>query len=68
MPDDYLTLKEVAELLKLSERTVYRLAKDGELRGFKPRGGAWRFRRADVEAWVDEQIKAGPAGEHDDAQ
>lgn len=61
MPDAYLTLKEVATLLKISERTVYRLAGDGELPGFKPRGGAWRFRRTDVEAWVDAQIKAESA-------
>jgi len=62
LSDDYLTLKEVAILLKLSERSVYRLAKDGKLPGFKPGGGAWRFRRADVESWVDEQIQAENSG------
>ncbi len=65
MPDTYMTLKEVAELLKISERSVYRLAKDGKLPGFKPGGGAWRFRRSDVEAWVDDQIAAGRAGGED---
>ncbi len=62
MSDDYLTLKEVAILLKLSERSVYRLAKDGKLPGFKPGGGAWRFRRTDVETWVDAQIEAENSG------
>ena len=65
MPDTYMTLKEVAELLKVSERTVYRLAGEGTLPGFKPGGGAWRFRRRDVEAWVDAQIESSTSRERE---
>ena len=54
--EDYLTIREVAELLKLSERTVYRLAQSGGLPAFKA-GGSWRFRRRDIDAWAAEQIK-----------
>ncbi len=56
MPDSYLTLKDVAELLKLSEKTLYRLANQGNIPGFKA-GGSWRFRRTDIEKWVAKQIE-----------
>ena len=56
MTDEILTLQEVAEYLKLAEKTAYRLAADGKLPGFKV-GGSWRFRREDVQQWIDEQKK-----------
>jgi len=57
MTDEILTIKEVAEYLKLSEKTAYRLASDGKLPGFKV-GGSWRFKRGDIEQWI-EQSKQG---------
>jgi len=42
MTDEILTLKEVANYLKLAEKTAYRLAAEGKLPGFKV-GGSWRF-------------------------
>ncbi|ELE1907196.1 helix-turn-helix domain-containing protein [Vibrio vulnificus] len=54
MTDQILTLKELAEYLKLAEKTAYRLASEGKLPGFKV-GGSWRFKREDVEAWIEEQ-------------
>jgi excisionase family DNA binding protein len=48
MATDILTIKEVAEFLKLTEKTAYRLAADGKIPGFKV-GGSWRFRRDEVE-------------------
>ncbi|MCG7949603.1 MAG: helix-turn-helix domain-containing protein [Candidatus Thiodiazotropha endolucinida] len=54
MTDEILTLKEVADYLKLAEKTAYRLAADGKLPGFKV-GGSWRFKREDVPAWIEEQ-------------
>ncbi len=54
MGNDILTLKEVAEYLKLAEKTAYRLAAEGKLPGFKV-GGSWRFKREDVEKWIEEQ-------------
>lgn len=54
MTDQILTLQEVAEYLKLAEKTAYRLAAEGKLPGFKV-GGAWRFKREDLEAWIEEQ-------------
>jgi excisionase family DNA binding protein len=54
MVDEILTLKEVADYLKLAEKTAYRLAADGKLPGFKV-GGSWRFKREDVSTWIEEQ-------------
>ncbi|WP_234942404.1 helix-turn-helix domain-containing protein [Sinorhizobium medicae] len=46
-----MTIHEVAEYLKLNEKTAYRLASDGKIPGFKI-GGSWRFRRQDLERWI----------------
>ena len=54
MTDEVLTMKEVAALLKIGEKTAYTMAQRGELPGFKV-GGQWRFRRADLDAWMDGQ-------------
>ena len=54
MLDQILTLKEVAEYLKLAEKTAYRLAAEGKLPGFKV-GGSWRFKREDVLIWIEKQ-------------
>ena len=54
MDDQILTLKEVAAYLKIAEKTAYRLASEGKLPGFKV-GGSWRFKREDLEQWIDSQ-------------
>lgn len=54
MSDEILTLKEVAQYLKLTEKTAYRLAAEGKLPGFKV-GGSWRFKREDILQWIEEQ-------------
>ena len=56
MTDDILTLKEVAEYLKLAEKTAYRLAAEGKLPGFKV-GGSWRFKREELERWIEKQSR-----------
>lgn len=54
MSDEILTIQELAEYLKLNEKTAYRLAAEKKLPGFKV-GGSWRFKRDDLEAWIEEQ-------------
>ena len=54
MSDEILTLKELAEYLKLTEKTAYRLAAEGKLPGFKV-GGSWRFKSEDIDAWIQKQ-------------
>jgi excisionase family DNA binding protein len=62
--DEILTLKEVAKLLKVAEKTVYTMAQNKELPAFKVRG-QWRFRREDMDRWIEEQ-KAQAAEEGSD--
>ncbi len=50
-----MTIKEVAAYLKLTEKISYRLAAEGKIAGFKV-GGSWRFRRSEVEKWIDEKM------------
>ena len=52
-----LTIKEIAEILKLAEKTVYSMAQDGELPAFKVRG-QWRIRRVDFDGWMVAQAKS----------
>ena len=48
MSDEIMTIKEVADFLKIKEKTAYRLVSDGKIAGFKV-GGSWRFRRDVIE-------------------
>ncbi len=52
---DLFTLKQVADRLQLSERTLYRLLERGELPGHKV-GGQWRFRISEVDYWLDMRL------------
>jgi len=58
--DEILTIRDVAALLKIGEKTAYTMAQDGDLPGFKIRG-QWRFRRADLDAWISEQVEQARA-------
>jgi excisionase family DNA binding protein len=58
---EIMTLQEVAAYLKLAERTVYLYAQRGQLPGIKI-GSAWRFRRTDLDAWLDEQRRLTEVG------
>jgi excisionase family DNA binding protein len=60
--DEILTVSEVAGLLKVAEKTVYTMAQQSELPAFKVRG-QWRFRRTDLEAWIDAKTRGGAAEE-----
>ena len=54
MTDPILTLPEVAVLLKVAEKTVYKMAQTGQIPAFKVRG-QWRFKHDDIDRWIDEQ-------------
>lgn len=58
MPDEILTLPEVADLLKVGRKTLYTLVQKGRLPAFKVLG-QWRFKRADIDSWIEKQ-KATP--------
>ena len=50
-PIRLLTLKETAELLQVSGRTVWRSVQQKELPAFKV-GAQWRFRESDLTQWL----------------
>lgn len=50
-----LTVRELAAYLKLNERTVLKLAAEGPLPAVKV-GSQWRFRKAMIDAWLDDQM------------
>ena len=50
--NDLMTLDEVAAYLRLSKDTAYRMAQGGNLPASKV-GVQWRFRRADVDRWLE---------------
>lgn len=54
MTDQIMTIKEVADYLKVNERTVYRMASAGKIPAFKV-GGAWRIKVSELEKWIEEQ-------------
>lgn len=61
MPDEILTLPEVAQLLKVAEKTVYTMAQRGEIPAFKVRG-QWRFKRLDLDQWIEHQKASNHEG------
>ena len=56
--DEILTAAQVADLLQLHPRTVYKLVKQGSIPG-KKFGGGWRFNRSEIIGLIS--ITAGPA-------
>jgi excisionase family DNA binding protein len=54
MDDTFLTTAEVLEYLQVNLRTVYRLLKAGRIPAVRV-GRQWRFRKADVDAWLETQ-------------
>jgi len=59
--DDILTAKDLAQYLKLNERTALRLATEGVLPGAKV-GGQWRFKRSAIDRWLDLQFEGQSGG------
>ena len=54
--DEILTVKELAEYLKIAEKTAYRFVSEGKIPAFKV-GSAWRFRKAEIDRWIAAQEK-----------
>lgn len=55
---EILTIKQVADYLKVTERTIYRLAAAKKIPAFKV-GGTWRFSRVDIDSWIKQQSMEG---------
>jgi len=49
--DKIMTIEELAEYLKISRSTLYKLLQDGKLPGQKV-GKRWRFHQDAIDEWV----------------
>ena|SRR5258708_64123 len=61
MPDvqsigDILTIRQLAEYLMVSEKTVYRMLDRSQLPAIRV-GSQWRFRKQDIDNWLTDEVR-----------
>jgi excisionase family DNA binding protein len=54
--ESIFTVNDLAKYLKINPQVVTRMAKKGEIPGFKV-GNRWRFRREDVDRWIEKRME-----------
>ena len=59
MESDILTLDELHSYLKIPKPTIYALAQNGRIPAAKV-GKHWRFRKTDIDQWLNAQKWARP--------
>ena len=50
--NEIMTIKQVAEYLKVSPRSIYKLVKDGSIPTFRIMN-MWRFERSKIDLWIN---------------
>lgn len=56
MPDSILNIRQLAEYLMVSEKTVYRMVERNQLPAVRV-GAQWRFRKQDIDAWLADEVR-----------
>lgn len=51
---EIMTIADVAKYLKISTKTMYRLAEQDKIPAFKV-GGSWRFTKQKIDEWIKKQ-------------
>ena len=51
--DDILTLEELAEYLKISKPTLYKMVENGKIPALKL-ANQWRFKKEDIDKWLEQ--------------
>ncbi len=54
--DKWLTLKQIAEYLQMSESSIYKMAQAGKIPAYKV-GRQWRFKKEEIDKWVEKKKK-----------
>ena len=55
-----ISVPDACRLLGVHRNTLYRLIREGEVPAFRlSRGGRWRFRRSDLEEWIEDRQARG---------
>lgn len=55
MADEIMTVKQLAEYLKLNYQTVYKKVQRGEIPSSKI-GRGWRFQKSVIDRWLSEEL------------
>ncbi len=63
LEEPLLTANEVASYLNVSKITIYEWAQKGKIPAFRL-GHHWRFRRQEIESWLDSNRQGGSADDH----
>lgn len=58
MAEPLLTVKQVADYLKIDKFTVYRLVTQGKIPAYKV-GSQWRFNKKLLDAWLRQNLNVG---------
>lgn len=56
MPNEFMSVKEVSEYLKIKEQTIYRLVQTGKIPGLKL-GGQWKVKQEHLDKMFDEILQ-----------
>lgn len=56
MASSVMTIREVADYLKMKVVTIYKHAQGGKIPGFKV-GSNWRFKKETIDDWIASQEK-----------
>lgn len=62
--DEWLSANEAGKLIGVTGKTIIRMSERGEVTGYRV-GSVWRFRRSDVEAYLEAR-RHGPDRRQDD--
>lgn len=54
MASSVMTVKELADYLKMKEVTIYKHAQKGKIPCFKV-GSKWRFKKETIDKWIEKQ-------------
>jgi excisionase family DNA binding protein len=63
MNRDIITVKELADYLKVNPVTVYRMVRKGGIPAFRL-GSEWRFNRDSIKSWISGQEEQNGNGKH----
>lgn len=56
MPDEFFTVAQAAEYLKVCDKTIRRMIKANKLTAFKIGSRAWRIKKTDIDAYIAKNI------------
>lgn len=60
--EGFMSIKRLSEYLTVSEKTIYRMLEKNSLPAIRI-GGQWRFRKRDIDEWIDNQVKKADLGD-----